>query len=448
MHRRYVLAAALTALLAAPAVSHAQEAPDGLAGLLLRFFSPTNPVVLQAAPDPFSHAAHFVSQPNAQETLRQLNRGIASQLSTFPLGSSSAGFTYTFDPELGVFNRSTETFGPVFSERPLTAGKGKLSFGVTQLHATYDSFEGQDLRDGDIKLYLEHQDVNQDGSRLNPALWFEGDIIEAALSIDLKNDTTVLYANYGVSDRFDVGIAVPYQRLDLDARIDARIEHLATAPDPFVVHTFPEAEGDDAAFLESGSAEGIGDVVLRGKYNFHRSASASLAAALDLRLPTGDADDLLGSGATQAKLYAIAAHVGSKRFSPRIAAGYTYSSGGADFVGDLPDEINYSAGFDAGLHSRATFTADFLGRTLLDADRLVQQERVFDNVLRTDPTIRTTTRVSPGITTGNLNVLLGSAGVKVNPAGRLLVMVNLLFAIGDSGLQDRVTPVFGVDYSF
>jgi hypothetical protein len=448
MHRRYALAASLAALLGAPAVAHAQEAPDGLAGLLLRFFSPTNPVVLQAAPDPFSHAAHFVSQPNAQETLRQLNRGIASQLSTFPLGSSSAGFTYTFDPELGVFNRSTETFGPVFSERPLTAGKGKLSFGATQLHATYDRFEGQDLRAGDIKLYLEHQDVNRDGSRLNPALWFEGDIIEAALSIDLENDTTVLYANYGVSDRFDLGVAVPYQRLDLEARIDARIEHLATAPDPFVVHAFPNGEGDDLAFLESGSAEGIGDVVLRGKYNFHRGTGTSVAAALDLRLPTGDADDLLGSGATQAKLYAIAARVASKRFSPRIAAGFTYSSGGADFVGDLPHEINYSAGFDAALHSRATLTADFLGRTLLDADRLVQQERVFQNVRQGDPTIRTTTRLSPGITTGNLHVLLGSAGVKVNPAGRLLLMANVLFALGDSGLQDKVTPVFGIDYSF
>jgi outer membrane putative beta-barrel porin/alpha-amylase len=448
MNRRYVLAAALVALLAVPSVSHAQEAPAGLAGLLLRFFSPTNPVVLQAAPDPFSHAAHFVSQPNAQETLRQLNRGIASQLSTFPLGSSSAGFTYTFDPELGVFNRSTETFGPVFSERPLTAGKGKFSFGATQLHATYDRFEGQDLRAGDIKLFLTHQDVNEDGSHLAPALWFEGDIIEAALSIDLKNDTTVLYANYGVSDRFDIGVAVPYQRLDLTARIDARIEHLATAPDPFVVHTFPDAEGDDASFLESGSAEGVGDVVLRGKYNFHRGAQTNVAAALDLRLPTGDADNLLGSGATQAKLYAIAARVRSKRFSPRIAAGYTFSSGGADFVGDLPDEIDYSAGFDAALHSRATFTADFLGRTLLDADRLVLRERVFENVLRTDPTIHTTTHLSTETTTGNLNVLLGSAGVKVNPAGRLLLMVNLLFAIGDSGLQDKVTPVFGVDYSF
>lgn len=445
MHRRFVVAAILAVVWAAPADAHAQT-PDGLAGLLLRFFSPTNPVVLQAAPDPFSHAAHFVSQPNAQETLRQLNRGIASQLSTFPLGSSSAGFTYTFDPELGVFNRSTETFGPVFAERPLTAGKGKFSFGATQLHATYDRFEGQELREGDIKLYLTHEDTNLDSSNLNP--WFEGDIIESALSIDLKNDTTVFYANYGVSDRFDIGVAIPYQRLDLSARIDARIEHLATAPDPFVVHTFPDGEGDETSFFESGSAEGIGDVVLRGKYNFFRGTRTNVAAALDLRLPTGDSDDLLGSGATQAKISAIAARVSSKRFSPRIAAGYTLSSGGADFVGELPDEINYSAGFDAALHSRVTLTADFLGRTLLDADRLVRRDRLFENVLRTDPTVRQTTRISTETETGNLNLMIGSAGIKVNPVGRLLLMVNLLFGIGDSGLQDDVTPVFGIDYSF
>ena len=45
-------------------------------------------------------------------------------------------------------------------------------------------------------------------------------------------------------------------------------------------------------------------------------------------------------------------------------------------------------------------------------------------------------------------MLLGSAGIKVNPAGRLLLMANVLFAIGDSGLQDKLTPVFGIDYSF
>ena len=66
----------------------------------------------------------------------------------------------------------------MFTERPLTAGKGKFSFGVNYLHATWDSFEGKDLSSGDIKLYLIHQDMNQDGDE-QPDLWFEGDIIRA-----------------------------------------------------------------------------------------------------------------------------------------------------------------------------------------------------------------------------------------------------------------------------
>ena len=440
------LAMAALAVLAAAPAARAQETPDGLAGLLLRFFSPSNPVVLQAAPDPFSHAAHFVSQPNAQETLRQLNRGIAAQLSTFPLGSSSSGFTYDFDPELGVFNRTTETFGPVFAERALTAGKNKFSFGVNHLAATYDTFEGQSLGEGDIKLYLTHQDLAAPG-HLDTATWFEGDIIESALSVELENNTTVLYANYGVTDRFDVGVAVPYVRLDMTARIDATIERLATAADPFDVHLFP-GDGDlTESFVETGSAEGIGDMVVRGKYNFYRGSTVNAAVATDLRLPTGDTDDLLGSGATQVKLYGIVGYAG-KRFSPRASWGYTFSSGGADFMGELPDEISYSAGFDAGLHSRVTLTADFVGRTQLDADRLVLEEQVFESVSRTDATVQRTTHLTPTIVTGNLNVLLGSVGLKVNPAGRLLLVGNVLLAIGDDGLQDEVTPVFGVEYSF
>jgi hypothetical protein len=441
--RRALLAVGF-AVLAAPA--SAQEAPDGLAGLLLRFFSPENPVVLRENPDPaLSHAAHFVSQPNAQATLQQLNRGIASQLSTFPLGSSSAGFTYTFDPALGVFNRSTESFGPVFSERPITAGKGKFSFGVTHLRATYDTFEGQDLGAGDMKLYLTHEDVNFDNSNLN--LWFEGDVVESALVLDLKNDTTVFFANYGLADRIDVGVAIPYTRVDLDARIDARIQRLATAADPFVVHVFDSGEATNS-FRESGTAEGIGDMVLRGKFNFLRGTSTNMALATDLRLPTGDADDLLGSGATQLKVYVVGAWLASKAFSPRAAAGYTLSSGGADFIGELPDEINYSAGFDLAAHSRVTLTADLIGRTLLDANRVVIRDRTFNFAQRLDPTVRSATFQTTETETGNLNVLLGSAGVKINPVGRLLLTANALFGLGDDGLVDRFTPVFGIDYSF
>lgn len=446
MAARRIVPGVLLAVALGSLPAGAQDVPNGLAGLLPRFFSPENPVILEDNPVPaFSHAAHFVSQPGAQATLRQINRGVASQISTFPLGSSAASFTYEFDPSLGVYNRSTESFGPIFGERAITAGKGKFSFGVNFLDATYDKFEGLDLQGGnDIQLYLVHQDPAMDG-RLTP--WFEGDIIRADLTLDLEQQTTALFANYGITDRLDVGVAIPFQHLRLDARIDATIEHLATDPDPFTLHQFPNGQGDHSSFYESGSATGVGDIVVRSKWNFLKASSAGMAATLDLRLPTGNADDLLGSGATQLKLGLVAAKF-SGRFAPRAGAGYTFSSGGADFLGDLPNELNYSAGFDAVLHRRVTLTADFLGRTLFDAERLVLVQQDFQFDQRTDPTVRDVERLTPGSAVSNLNLFLVSAGLKVNPFGRLLLVGNVLFGVGDDGLQDKVTPAVGLEYSF
>jgi hypothetical protein len=435
--------AILVFALALPA--SAQDASNGLAGLLLRFFSQDNPVILKDNPVPaFSHKAHFVSQPNAQSILAELNRGIATQIATFPVGSSSAGFTFTFDSNLGVYNRTTQSFGPLFAERPQTAGKGKFSFGVNYQNATYDRFEGRDLKKGDIELDLRHLDVNNDGSLFNP--WFEGDIIQSNLFLDLESKTTVFFANYGVSEKFDLGVAIPYVDISLNARIDAKIVRLATAPDPFVVHIFPD-DADTFSFPQSGSANGIGDVLVRGKYHFLSKPSFNLAGAVDLRLPTGKEEDLLGSGATQTKLFLVASGGGS-RFTPRVNLGYTFSSGGSQFTGDLPNEINYTAGFDVVPHHRVTLIFDFVGRTLRDTDRLAETSQVFVHRTRSDPTPIDVTR--PELTTqrGNLNLLLGSAGIKVNPVGRLLIVGNVLFSIGKDGLQDKLTPVVGLDYTF
>ena len=456
-----VFATAFAVFLGARTSAVAADASTGLAGILLRFFSPQSPIVLEANTQPagrggggggggsggsgpaLNHAAHFASQPNAQAVLAQLNRGIASQISTFPLGSSSASFTYSYDESLGVYTRNTQSFGPIFTERPLTAGKGKLNFGVNYQNATYDSFEGKDLNAGGLTLYLVHEDAANDG-RFQP--FFEGDIIKADVTLDLQSQTTVLHANYGVSERFDLGVAVPWVDISLDARIDTHIERLSTAQDPNV-HVF-DGDLSDATFKEGGSAHGIGDVVVRGKYNFLRKARTSLAGVLDLRLPTGDEKDLLGAGATQAKLYLVAGG-GPGRFSPRASFGYTFSSGGSSFTGDLPDEINYTAGFDVVPHRRVTLTADFLGRTLRDAQRLVDRDTVFQYATtRTSKTILEATRTEAAIASGDLNLFLGSVGLKINPVGRLLIVANVLFSLGSGGLQDKITPIFGLDYSF
>src|SRR5690349_16801412 len=57
--------------------------------------------------------------------VQQVSAQIGAQVSNVPLGSSSGGFTYTYDVARGTFERSTQTFGPAFAERAETIGRGR-----------------------------------------------------------------------------------------------------------------------------------------------------------------------------------------------------------------------------------------------------------------------------------------------------------------------------------
>jgi hypothetical protein len=48
----------------------------------------------------------------------------------------------------------------------------------------------------------------------------------------------------------------------------------------------------------------------------------------------------------------------------------------------------------------------------------------------------------------DLTLLLGSAGVRFNPAANLLISTNFLFPLSDNGLTDSLTWLVGIDYSF
>src|SRR5262249_16067412 len=65
-----------------------------------------------------THSAHFNSA--FQSDIRRLNIAIASQLSGLPLPSPASGFTYRFDEGTGTFVRSTQSFGPILTERAET----------------------------------------------------------------------------------------------------------------------------------------------------------------------------------------------------------------------------------------------------------------------------------------------------------------------------------------
>ena len=49
---------------------------------------------------------------------------------------------------------------------------------------------------------------------------------------------------------------------------------------------------------------------------------------------------------------------------------------------------------------------------------------------------------------GNLTLLLGTAGIKLNPFGNWLVSASVLFPLSSAGLRSRLTTVIGLDYAF
>jgi hypothetical protein len=401
-----------------------------------------------APPDaPFpSHEAHFIAEDSPQfRAVQQFSAGIANQLSSFPIASSAGGFTYRFDPALGVFTRSADSFGPVYAERAATIGKGKFNLGINYSHYTFDRIDDLKLRDGAVRLVFTHADVNRDQNNLSP--WFEGDIITARLFLKIETDITAFVVSYGVTDRLDLGVAVPLVHVDLDAQADATIERIATSTSAPDIHRFVNGTSRET-FRRGGSASGVGDVVLRGKFQLLRSERGGLSIAEDLRLPTGEERDLLGTGATQAKTFVV----GSLRlggFSPHVNAGYTWSSKASDET-EIPDEISYTAGFDWAVSPRMTLAADLLGRVFLDSRSI----RVVDSTFQANtnpggpPNLVTATFPRLVAEQNDANSLLGSIGLKINPFGNFLLTLNGLFRLNDEGLQDDFAPLVAVDYSF
>jgi hypothetical protein len=456
-----------------PTAVFAQNAP--LASMLPELLGNTITLLPSNLPDQPNHIAHFKPGPDQLVVPTQVNQALLTLLSTYPVGTPSGGFTYTFDPALGTLTRTSESFGPSFAERALTAGRGKASVGFGYQHAAYDTFEGLNLRqrgtDG-ITFYIPHTDCcspgtaqasTPDGSRTSPP--FEGDLIEAQLALRLTTDTSVVFANYGVSNQLDIGVAVPFVRVALDASVLASIQRLATVQDPSV-HSFEGSDPNERLFRMSGVASGLGDIMLRAKYAFTPARALGLAAAVEARVPTGDESNLLGTGGVQTRILGIAS-LNRGPVSPHLNVGYTFSSDGSLPGATLSDEISATAGFDAAVSPRLTMSFDVLSRTLLDAGRMRLSEKTFEYALAgtgsggggggggggsgRPPAVaetQKTTRTELQFVPGDLHLYLGAAGIRFSPWRTILVTANLLFPLTEAGLRDRVTPVIGVDYVF
>ena len=425
-------------LFVVPSTALAQD-QSGLVQLMLNQFIQN--IVLAQTPGGGGIAGHTPVFESGTEVatvtalVQQVAQQIGAQVSSAPLGSSSGGFTYRYDPAVGTFTRSTETFGPAFAERALTGGRKKFAFGMNFQRSRYSSLDEFDLEEGEITFFLPHEKVD-------PPSFIEGDVIEAAVNMEITSRTTVFFGNYGVTDRLDVGIVVPFQQVSMDLTYQAKIRDFSTGGTAPGTHLFANGQRSQD-FSTSASASGIGDLVLRAKFALPSRGATGLAVGFDLALPTGSEEDMLGTGATQARVFLIASTTRGK-LAPHVNVGATLAGGSAT----AGHQFNYVGGAEYAASPRITFTADLIGRTQFDAQRLVRNEVLHEFRQGVNFPLQTAELETVAVESGSLTSVLGTIGAKMNPGGNLLISVHGVFQLTNGGLRRGFTPVFGFDYSF
>jgi hypothetical protein len=410
---------------------------QNLATLFTGIFGPQGLKVDSDAklPDGTTHSAHFNS--DFQSNFDKFNTAMVGQLVTVPLPTPASGFTYELDPETGVFKRSTESFGPILAERAETIGAGRVSFGFAFQRFSFQSVEGLDLNR--VPAVFTHDNAQLLGGRQ--------DVITTLNSIQASVAQYTTYVTFGITDRFDISAALKMASTDLTVRSDATIQRIGTT-DP-LTHYFRQSDGEvgnERVFYAIGHAAGIGDTTVRLKTNLERRPTRAIAAGLDIRLPTGDQLNLLGTGsAGVAPFFIVSSTV--HRVSPHADLAYQWNgrsllAGNPETgqSGAFPGQVTYSLGADVALTPRITLALDSLGSYYVNAERLSPETfHALDGV---------STFANIGFSRSSFNALNGSIGMKVNFVGRLLLDGNLLFALDDHGVRDRVVPLLAFEYAF
>ncbi len=423
----------------------------------------------------FKHNVHF--QAASLASLAPLTTAIGTQLSNLPITSPASGFTFSFNPTLGVVSETTQNFGPILTERAQTIGRHKLFVGFSYQYFDFDNVDGISLKHFGAVFHHEFAPcpsppgtvtcyTNSSGQSVPVAT---KDFISTQNRIDLKVHQFTAVGTFGITNRLDLSIAIPILDVRMNMTSDATIQEIESTDNSIspqcCVHVFsssPLQPGEtlgpiftapsngfqfynNASFVRGGSAAGIGDVVLRGKFEAIRGEKVGLAAGVDVHLPTGDEMNLLGAGTWGVRPFVTFSYAG--RVAPHASFGYQVN-GDSILAGDvatdskahLPNIISYTVGLDAGITRRVSATIDFLGQTLPDERRVLNAPPVTDFVNVSHPDITTKT--------ATVNQASFALGGKVNPVGRLLLTADVLFRVNDAGLHSKPVPLVGLSYTF
>jgi hypothetical protein len=442
---RHFLVTALMLLAGTPL--HAQHLRDKLAELFI-FGTGGGALNLGGTSDPDNpdsiriHGDHFVPAAVASNgtVISFLTNSIGSNVANIPLSATSGGSTFSFQG--GIPTRTSTSAGPIFGERAQTLGRGRVLASLTRTGVHFKTLRGVDLEH--IRFTFTHANSDFPGCdsvaggdcSLFGVPVLENETIDLNLALDVRLTVTGFLLTYGITDRIDIGVAIPVVSVSLDGISSAQITPFGPPP---AVHFFGGTPDDPiltASRSVGGSTTGLGDVDGRIKVNLRRGEPLSLAILGDVRFPTGSESNLLGSGAFAVRgLGILSAHFGN--FSPHANVGYLYRGG--EFENDA---VLATVGFDHLLAPWATLAIDVIsqlqvGDSPLQVPGPVQIQAPYQRTII--PTV---------IPDRRDDVVDGSVGMKLTAARGLTVLANGGWSLNRGGLRPDVIWTAGLEYNF
>lgn len=378
------------------------------------------------ANNPFSQAATLARQALAPG----ISNFLESSLAAIPLTPPSLDVEYA-DGEIVTV---VTGFTPIYTESVGTVGGGRFLVGSSFSYFSLSRLRGTDLDDLEFAFA-------QDGG---------GDLVTVTMPFDLDASVFTLYGTYGITDRLDIGAALPIVRLSLK-NVETTF---SVVGDRTGCRYSPSGLNCNGVGVRSVSPplEQFGEVAgteiflntfaVRAKYRFPTSwTTGRLAALVDMRFPVGRGDDfVLGAGHFGTRVTLVGEYDQGTSFTPYLNLGAQF------WNGQNPNSVRLAAGFTQQLLPELFFAFDLLGAFDIEDAGFLD---ALDDARPEDTTAPAYALAASSIPAMERDHLL-NAGLGLQYA--LSPSVNLygtaLFALLDSGLQSNIAPTVGASFYY
>jgi hypothetical protein len=338
-----------------------------------------------------------------------------------PVPANSTSFTFSYNPSLGVFERSSGSLGPVFVDRAETVGAGHFDLIFSYQFANLKNFNGDNFGPQLIFGFLA---PSKEGATVAGVF--------AGRNFSLKENVFAFNGTYGITDRWDVNLLVPMLYTTLDFTGDA-INSVNNVPTNIVPASF-----HDKAF-------GIGDILLRTKYRFLDDPEVVLmAAALTLRMPSGSPDNFQGLGDfTITPALIVSRPFGRNDVHMNLAMEFDTMNGDRT-------RARYGIGTTLQPLDQLAFLIDILGSSGLDNENFSiprgNVQPFFPSPTSDFITNVTPTQVNAFVPRSDIVDL--STGIKFNPFATANIYLLAIIPLTQQGLRAAVIPAGGFEWTF